>query len=424
MFISGVSERFVYKLVNEEKLAQNSGTKISTPGKKRKRTKGKIEVDDFDIGVIKRKIHEFYSEKKEIPTIPKLLNTLRGDINFKGGRETLRNLLKKIGFRFKRTQSNRKVLCERNDVAAWRASYLQKIKDNERQNTKPVVYLDETYIHSSHSSGKCWQGPEEEGDLEPVSKGPRWIIVHAGGEEGFVKDGLLVFKSNTKSGDYHDEMNSNNFKKWLNEKLLPNLDRPSLIVMDNAPYHSICINRSPNSNYLKADMQKWLLEKGVEFSEQMTKPQLYELIKRHKPEPEYEVDKIIKENGHQILRLPPYHCDLNAIEMVWSSMKRKVAETNISKSSAQMPKLISDACSKITAAEWKKYCSHVQNLHEEYREKDAHLDEPFIIQFNSDSESDSSDSEDDMECDLVSSSIPGIRPLTMNHDDHTYCYKI
>ncbi|KOB74093.1 Uncharacterized protein OBRU01_09807, partial [Operophtera brumata] len=168
---TGVGERFVRKLVKEKEQADATGSKISTPGKKRERTKGKIEIVDFDIGVIRRKIHEFYTMKKEIPTIPKLLNVLQDEIHFKGSRETLRKLLHKMGFRYKKTQSNRKVLIERNDISAWRATYLQKIRHNECGEKKTVIYLDETYIHSSHTAGRCWQSNDEDGVLNPVSKG-------------------------------------------------------------------------------------------------------------------------------------------------------------------------------------------------------------------------------------------------------------
>ncbi|VVD02918.1 unnamed protein product [Leptidea sinapis] len=64
---TGVGERFVRKLVKEKEQADETGTKISTPGKKRKMTKGKIEVDNFDLGVSRRKIHEFYACAKKFP---------------------------------------------------------------------------------------------------------------------------------------------------------------------------------------------------------------------------------------------------------------------------------------------------------------------------------------------------------------------
>ncbi|RVE39844.1 hypothetical protein evm_015506 [Chilo suppressalis] len=97
------------------------------------------------------------------------------------------------------------------------------------------------------NTGKCWQNDDEDGVLEPISKGQRFIIVHAGGNQGFVENACLVFKSQTKSGDYHDDMNHTNFKKWVLEKLCPNLKEPSLIIIDNAPYHNTSINKAPNT---------------------------------------------------------------------------------------------------------------------------------------------------------------------------------
>jgi transposase len=46
------------------------------------------------------------------------------------------------------------------------------------------------------------------------------------------------------------------------------------------------------------------------------RPELLALAKANKPEPQYITDDIAKEKGHIILRLPPYHADLNPIELV------------------------------------------------------------------------------------------------------------
>ena len=48
-----------------------------------------------------------------------------------------------------------------------------------------------------------------EGFYKPVSNGQRMIIVH-GGEMGFIENASLKFKSGTKSGDCHSEMNYKN----------------------------------------------------------------------------------------------------------------------------------------------------------------------------------------------------------------------
>lgn len=36
-----------------------------------------------------------------------------------------------------------------------------------------------------------------------------------------MQDLLNIFKFGTKSRDYHDEINTQNYEKWLTEKLLP-----------------------------------------------------------------------------------------------------------------------------------------------------------------------------------------------------------
>jgi hypothetical protein len=93
----------------------------------------------------------------------------------------------------------------------------------------------------------------------PVAKGWKLIIVHAGGEAGFVPN-FLIFKSNSKTGNYHDEVNSENYIRWLNEKLIPNLPPHSVIVLDNASYHNVQYSPTPTSDLTKKLMQDWLTE--------------------------------------------------------------------------------------------------------------------------------------------------------------------
>lgn len=57
-----------------------------------------------------------------------------------------------------------------------------------------IIYLDETYIQVAHLVEKCWQSNHELGFTKKIRKKNRPIIVHADGEEGFVKDACLIFK--------------------------------------------------------------------------------------------------------------------------------------------------------------------------------------------------------------------------------------
>ena len=106
---------------------------ISVPVKASKPATPKVNsrsviVDDFDKCVIRRKIQEFYTVRKQLPTIDKLLAVLRDDICFKGSRETLGKIVRAIGFRKVTCQPDRNALIEKDRIVNLRAAYLRKMK--------------------------------------------------------------------------------------------------------------------------------------------------------------------------------------------------------------------------------------------------------------------------------------------------------
>ena len=64
----------------------------------------------------------------------------------------------------------------------------------------------------------------------------------------------LVFRSKTNLAGYHDEMNSEHYMEWLTKQLLPGLDSPTVIILDNASYHNKQKDKPPTSNDKKADI--------------------------------------------------------------------------------------------------------------------------------------------------------------------------
>ena len=235
--------------------------------------------------------------------------------------------MKEIGFRWVKTKNNRPVLTEIHEIRAMRIHYLQNIK-KFREEGRTVVYQDETYIHSSRTLPYTWNDQIQPGGYAvPVAKGQRLIIVHAGSQYGFVPNTLLIFKSNQKTGDYHDNMNADNYRRWIEEKLVPNLPANSVLVIDNASYHNVQLEKTPTSNSTKRDMQDWLTRHAIPFRPDMVKAELYEVVKMYKSNfKTYLIDQILQSQGHLVLRLPPYHPELNPIEMMWSEIKRGVAE--------------------------------------------------------------------------------------------------
>ncbi|CAF4824208.1 unnamed protein product [Pieris macdunnoughi] len=146
-------------------------TVFRTPGKTRSRTKPVTNIDNFD-QVIKRTVHNFHKTNNELPTIGKLKKQLEDDINFKGLERSLRRIVKSLGFRWKNTENNRKVLIETSNIRLQRIEYLRKIKQY-RQEGKPIVYTDESCVDSSHSSSKAWTDGTTKGLKKPISKGQR-----------------------------------------------------------------------------------------------------------------------------------------------------------------------------------------------------------------------------------------------------------
>lgn len=83
----------------------------------------------------------------------------------------------------------------------------------------------------------------------------------------------------------------------------------------------ISINKASTMQDLKSDIQKWLLENDISFEGCFTKAELLCLVKKNKPNPKYAAEELLNKHGHEVLHLPPYHCDLNAIDHMDLSQK-------------------------------------------------------------------------------------------------------
>lgn len=75
-------------------------------------------------------------------------------------------------------------------------------------------------------------------------------------------DSDVVFRwskvAETASGDYHGQMNSTNFEKLATDMFFPNLPEASVVVMDNATYHSDQENNVATKSSTKTVMLDWL----------------------------------------------------------------------------------------------------------------------------------------------------------------------
>lgn len=144
------------------------GTSFATRDKNRNKKRHVTELDDFDKAVVRRTAHNVYIHEKKSPTLSALRMMLIDSINFKGSRSSLHKILKELGFKWQRTKSNRCVLIEKHDIRQKQISYLKQIK-KYRNDNRHIVYLDESYILSSHVQNKSWSDHSNNGMLKHVS---------------------------------------------------------------------------------------------------------------------------------------------------------------------------------------------------------------------------------------------------------------
>ncbi len=188
---------------------------FTTPGKKRPPIATKTNLPDFDRDVVRRHVHDCFLEGI-VPTLDKLLPRIRENTHFTGGRTSFYRLLRSLGFQYGKS-NGRQFHLERGDIVAARHAYLRRMRPKRDCPTaSPVIYQDETWLNASHTVKKCWQKPsqaneEPTGLKVPTGKGGRLIINRAGSKNGFIANGLLIFKAKSQTGDYHDEMNGGSF---------------------------------------------------------------------------------------------------------------------------------------------------------------------------------------------------------------------
>ena len=289
---------------------------------------------------------------------------------------TLWRTLKRWGFSYG-TGKRRSALKERDYVVLARRRYLrQKIANRNPDGSlkRPEVYLDETFINKNHSAQFTWY-LEEDGPWvnKPSGKGPRLIIVDAITAQGWVKGAELVFEAKKRSGDYHGQMNWENFSTWFSDQLLPNIPSQSLIILDNARYHNVLQeDLSPTPQSRKSQLQAWLASSNIPWTSDMLKPELYELCKKFAPAPVFKLDQLAEACGHRILRTPQYHPELQPIETCWGIVKNYMAD-HCDFTTKNFHEQLPIALSKVKPSTCKKVIAKVVKQEDKYWAEDEQL---------------------------------------------------
>lgn len=371
-------------------LEADSGESVpvfKTPGKKRPRSKPVTDLNEFDKGIVKRTIHSFYHLNKELPAIEKLRKKLEGDIHFEGSETSLRRIIRDLGFRSKKAEHNKTVLIEPSDIRLQRIEFLQKLK-KYRGEGRTIIYTNESYV-ASNSNFK----------VDVATKGQRVVLLHAGSEAGFVPNALLTLKVNSKSDTNHDFINFETYENWLLMQLVPNIPNNSVVVVGNASHHNKQFDLAPTANSTKAEMQAWLSKKGIEYDVNLLKPQLYKLIKENKDKfKKFSIARILAENNHNVLRLPPFHPDLNPLTLACSAINQYVGSKMNKWNYYDAINLVAEKVKSMKMSDWEIFCNRVKAVEEEYSKSDHFIDilsEQFVFIGSDDSDSEHESEEEE-----------------------------
>lgn len=98
--------------------------------------------------------------------------------------------------------------------------------------------------------------------------------------------------------------------------------------------------------------------------------------------------------GHVVLRLPPYHCIFNPIELIWGITKTYYSNHigKYGRSEEGCVKLWKEALSQITAKVWSDSIRHTEEEIKKWWEREVGFERedipPFIINVNDSDDSD------------------------------------
>ncbi|KAK6013513.1 hypothetical protein OSTOST_21168 [Ostertagia ostertagi] len=201
-----------------------------------------------------------------------------------------------------------------------------------------VVYMDETWVFEGMVKKRGWMDntcrafpPRKPYSSIPVArllgriKGSAasllWRCVKV---ESY--PAVPAFVCGPRTAQY-SEMDHTIFEEWLRSSIPLMREfaagRNVTLVLDNAPYHTRVLERVPTRSSTRQEIMDYLASHGIEVALDSTRASLLDELDLFVASRggvsalrSYAAERICEEMGVSLLRLPPFHCFFNPVELV------------------------------------------------------------------------------------------------------------
>lgn len=246
------------------------------------------------------------------------------------------------------------------------------LQSTSKGTDKTTVIKDEAIEATSTSANT------NKGRADPISNISRLNVVIAVGEDMYSPNSLLIYEAKPKvNGTY--KTSSKTYERWLNEKLLPKLQPKSVIIVDMDSAHNRETNCVPSwYTSTKAAMEAWLTKNNISFVPEMCRAELFQLIRTNKKDhvKEYLLDKVLRENGHVVLRRLSNHQDLNPLATIWSKVQVNISPKLVNNFNTKSIRgVLNKAIKEMVKKHWAEETAKVKEREEKYMEFEYIMDD-------------------------------------------------
>ena len=309
-------------------------------------------------------------------------------------RELIKEVLKKLGYSYCKTKGITYKEKNRPRIISMREEYIRGFFENREKEHLKEIYIDESFVRDIVQSRSFWMTEEEQKQRSVSISSIRnqIAIVGAIGEDGwtgvhydslehdlrqsnhqftFSAGGIFYFKTlNPDRRDPHTCFTAQSFHDYFLTNLLPSLKESSLLIMDRAPYHTKVAESDFNiRKATKQDLLEFLLEKGVLVDSRGSLQELRYRVLSIFPNPRTYLEIEAEEAGHKVLFTPPYHPELNPIELAWAMVKRPISEKAQPDTNYICEQILPRSFALVTPHVAAKLFSHVEGVLSKFRQE-------------------------------------------------------